>query len=144
MTCRGFSGSSQTLGRSYVAYFFLSCLKVLHKSYVSQDMIFRYTWLGSTSPSILGSTCRRAYRVCLRPFREVRLQRDKFMYFRNKTSCEIHKTFSECCVFLDVAELLTKSSDSRCDSKCLLVPISGVIKGNPTIIPEKGNPNRSS
>ena len=35
--------------------------------------------LAATSPRIPGSTCRRAYRVCLRPFREVRLQRDKFI-----------------------------------------------------------------
>ena len=51
MTCRSFSGSSDAcspefsiLGKSYLSIF-LSCLKVLHKSYRSQDMIFCYTWL---------------------------------------------------------------------------------------------------
>ena len=34
--------------------------------------------VAATSSSISGSTCGRAYRVCLRPFREVRLQRDNY------------------------------------------------------------------
>ena len=94
MTCRGFSGSSDAcspvfsiLGKSYVAdFFYLASKCYTNLSLAGHDFLLHL--LAVTSPRIPGSTCRRAYRVCLRPFREVRLQRDdpgklvlRFNYF---------------------------------------------------------------
>ena len=81
MTCRGFrTPEFSILGRSYVAYFFY----LASKCYT--NLVARRTWffatpgwavVGLTSSSISGSTCGRSHHEWLRPFREVRLQRDK-------------------------------------------------------------------
>ena len=83
MTCRGFSGSSDAcppefsiLGRSYVEDFFYLASKC-YTNLVVAGHDFLLHLVAATSSLILGSTCGRAYRACLRPFREMRLQRDK-------------------------------------------------------------------
>ena len=82
MTCRGFSGSSDAsapefsiLERSYVAYFFnLASKYYTNLCIAGHDFLLHL--VAATSSSISGPTRARAYRGCLRPFREVRLQRE--------------------------------------------------------------------
>ena len=83
MTCRGFSGSSDAsaprfsiLGRSYVAtFFYLASKCYTNLSLAGHDFLLHL--VAATSSSISDPTRTIRHRGCLRPFREVRLQRDK-------------------------------------------------------------------